>query len=547
MDLEKEIKCIIGGLSPSKVRVWRTMIGQISSSRLLGRLGRRSAPFRSLLEAIDRELSFYSSDATWCLEDLNTVLDGEPSQLLDEVSAVARSSGGSGNPEAAWNALVTRVALEDTRRGLLKAAKLIEAGHPVSDVEAAFSDIPPPPTAKAQVSEDRDLRTADKLVEKARSGSAVGGSPVRFSSGYPTLDAALTGEGEPLGVVAPGEFLLFLGATGTGKSSMEYAIQRASTLDMVRMLPDALSLLLHTEESSVDKARAIGLAPGQRWAALARNIVIENVGSSRRRVAEVFYDAIAHAVRRADREGRDLAEFLPYKVHLDYIQALVERGEGDNQAVVATSELILRGLQACNPDEIEKFTGVNFSKRTGMRWPEEIDGHQVAVIGYAQLRKSDAGQSLFYDPANPRMSVFQFTLEGPGGEPAWDVKAGDFRLFTKEDIYGSSKPLQNATNVVLLHRSRPVSNPAVPGPDGRLHLQDRRARLILDKARTGQFALYVPMEFDVDQSGFRAQYYDPIGWEQRDLPIEWSLCEEYGDPMVPVHPIVRSPFDGVKY
>jgi hypothetical protein len=225
--------------------------------------------------------------------------------------------------------------------------------------------------------------------------------------------------------------------------------------------------------------------------------------------------------------------------------------------------MILRGLQEFNPEEIAKFSGVDFRTYTGMAWPDSVEDHRMAWVVFAQLRKSSDAQAEFYKKTG-KSQLSDYTMEDTSDNPAWvdphgngwawEVRENDFRLFRQEQIYGSSNILNNATNIVLLHRSRPRGNPAVKSADGPPHLTDMRARMIPDKSRNGIKMLYVPMAFDIQPpdpgqpEGFRAQYYDL----QAEKAIEdgrFTPHESYrisGDPILPVRP-PASPLAGVKY
>jgi hypothetical protein len=298
------------------------------------------------------------------------------------------------------------------------------------------------------------------------------------------------------------------------------------------------------------KAKAIGLLPGQPWHHLAQSVIVQNLGSSRQMIAAEFYKAISWAIRRSRETGRHMMEFVPHVMFLDYIQAIQEPGENENLSVIRTAELLLRGVQECNPYELAKYSGLDFTEYTGMAWPEELAHHRVATVTFAQLRKTGNDAAVFYDPDNSRHTPAKFALIGDDGAPVWPVRPGDFALFTKDDIYGSSRPLHNANVVLLLHRSVPLKNPiASRDENGFPHLADTRARLIVDKARAGQQALYVPMRFDVMPDGFRAQYYDSVAEAARSqgrLSIAEDVYQRAGDPMLPVQQAIH-PFDGYNY
>jgi hypothetical protein len=556
----KTFKAALAASSSSPASELAALIAQIKvSSNALGELDddyqRR---LTSVVELIDFELSVCTPESVISLEDC-AAIPFASEQTIKDLSSIMGipTKERPTNPMGSWVAMCNEVQARRTRRTIDRLAGAIDSFAPAAEQLEIYDRLEPPATRVAVIREE-GIRTVDRLLEELEEAGATT-SPYRLSSGFPTLDASQTADHEELGIIAPGENLLILGPTGTGKSSIEYALHRATTLSLTQVYPDALSILAHTEEESRVKARAIGLQRGQKWHFLAKNIIIENIGSSRKRLTELFYETVAHAVRRSQETGRSPIEFVVHKMHIDYLQAIAEQGENEQTSVITTSELILRGFQACNPAEIEKYSGINFTRYTGMKWPEELEHHRVAVITYGQLRKSGSDATVFYDPNNKKHSLNQFALEDASDSPAWtdaagnrwcwEVNAGDFRLFTKDDIYGSSKPLQNATSVLLLHRSRPQKNPVSWRDDyGRPHLADTRARLILDKARNGQSALYVPMAFDVMPDGFRAQYYDVIGEGLvNDGLIEVDdFFQTPGDPMIPKRP-ARSPFADLRY
>jgi hypothetical protein len=282
------------------------------------------------------------------------------------------------------------------------------------------------------------------------------------------------------------------------------------------------------------------------------------IGSSRKRLTEMVYDLVVNAVIRSQSTGRAVTDFLPKIGFLDYIQSVTETGESEYEANNTTAELVLRGFQAFNPEEIAKFSGLDFRTYAGMPWPEGIEDHRMAWVVFAQLKKPDDENSLYYKRNSSKHPLSDFTLEDmtdvpqwidpvTGGKYAWEVKENDYRIFRKNQIKGSSKILDNASNIILLHRSRPTNNPSELKEDGTLHLVDTRARLIYDKTRNGSQVLYAPLEFDVSTTG-GAQFFD---YKAETALAAGSFritddSHEYGDPMLPVRP-VPSPLSGTRY
>jgi hypothetical protein len=536
----------------NQVRISKTVLAELDVDR------RRV--LASVLEAIEFEISNSTSDSTILFEGCMLAKNFDPAvetffAELETVDPLPPSV----QPLSAWMAVANEVQARSARKKAIGLVEAIDSRSPIAEqIEAFELLVETPPATRVAVIRENGMNTVAQMLASMEAAGVTTG--YRFSSGYPTLDATQTAAGEELGCIAQGEMMLVLGATGTGKSSFNYAIMVAMTLDQLRRHPDSYSVLFHTEELSYSKAKAMGLVRGDRWHFLAKNIIIENIGSSRKRMAEVFFESVAYAARMSEKTGRPIVEFVIHHMQIDYVQAIKEAGESDFNAVNTTSELILRGFQECNPAEIEKFSGVNFTRYTGMKWPDGLEHHKVAVIAYGQLRKASGDSVEYYDPKDKKHTIPTFTLEDTSDNPGWvhpdgskwcwDVRTGDFRLFTKNEIYGSAKPLQNATSVLLLHRSRPQKNPvAYVDEHGFKHLLDQRARLIPDKARNGQQALYVPMSFDVMTNGFRAQYYDTLA-EQLVREGKIEVDEEYfqlpGDPMLPKRP-KRSMFAHLRY
>lgn len=465
---------------------------------------------------------------------------------LDAISAcVGRST--PEDPHAEWADLVETVQRAHARRQAAKFLDAIDAKRPVVELMEAHRKIEPPTTRKA-VSRERAAKTAREVADEARAATA-GRSQYRFSSGLPTLDRGYTGTGEQLGFVSLGTFNVVMGPTGTGKTSFSYSVTPAFGLDLRNWgLPDAYQVFFHTEEESIDKIRGFRMEPGGKFNHLADSLVIDAVGTSRRRMAESLYDLVISADEKARALRRPITDFLPYIVQLDYIQSIQETGEDPTTATAITAEFLLRGVAAWNPEEMAKFSGVDFREYAGMAWPAGMEHHRVAVIAYAQLVKI-SDETLFYKAGKRGVQLSDFAILDDKDEPYWDVREGDLRLFGKNQMRGSGVIAQNAHSIVILHRSVPYNNPSSKDAEGKWRLADTRARILFDKSRAGSRIPYAPMRFDVQSTGFRAQYFDEIA--ERALAagkltgIDPSYTEE-GDPLMPLRPTV-SPLAACRY
>lgn len=475
---------------------------------------------------------------------------------LTTIATMAELPRDGAHPHQVWFALKELVQRRQTRQ---RASRLIEAIDTSSTVEKLMERYRAlqPPTTKRSITRTHQARTARQVISEVKSAQA-GRPKIRFSSGLRTLDIAFTVKDEPLGFIAPGEGSVMAGPTGTGKTSMTYSLVPSLAQDIVNWgYKNGLLIWAHTEEESLDKIRGARLGEGQPFHHLADNVIVADIGSSRRALAETVYDTVVDARRRALDTGRPIDQFLPHVLVLDYIQSLSERGEDERTATATTAEYLLRGVQAWNPEEMAKFSGVRFEEYAGMPWPDGMEHHRVAGIYMAQLIKQD-DKSLLYRPGARDCQLADFTLEDdrpqaawtdPTGQKwCWEVREGDLRLFKQNAIRGSGVLLQNATTIVILHRSRPYNNPAATDENGHPHLADTRGRLILDKTRTGTQLKYVPTRFDVQENGHRAQYFDYLAEDAiadgRFVPHEsWARS---GDPILPRRP-ATSPLAGFRY
>ena len=556
------LRCVVAATGGAPAAQMRGLVEQIRASRqVLAVLdGRVSLVVEGVLEVLEVECVSLTPEAPVVLAEIPGLANHSAAvqSWFAGLADVEPSSGSS--PSSVWSALVEHVQGRRCLGGLYSLQQAILERQPADRKARLFSDLPSPTTKTAQI-HVVGVRTAREVVED-HDAAFAGSRLVRFSSGLRSLDVAFTKRApfsEPLGFIAPGEQSVIAGPTGTGKSSMSYGLVRSFAQDLVNWgLDEGLVAWFHTEEESVDKVRAAGLGPQQRWHYLADRVVVSAVGSSRARLAEALFDTVIAADRRSQSTGTDICRFLPHIVVLDYIQALVEAGEHDNTAHANTANMLLRGVQAWDPDEIAKFSGVDFRTHAGMAWPAGMESHRVAVVTFAQLKKPDDESLMFFKNSSRKHHLSDFAFEHEGSSaPAWmsssgagfswEVRENDMYLLKKNQIKGNSIILQNASTILMLHRSRPYDNPKTPGvtADGRPHLEDTRARLLLDKTRTGSELQFVPLEFDIQPDGFRAQYFDTVAETaaSQGLFTPHPVWRVPGDPILPVRPEL-SPFAG---
>lgn len=467
-----------------------------------------------------------------------------------ELDVIAREAGTHiGDPYALWEATVEGVQRFTARAAASGFVSAIDNRATVAQLMTAYKKLEPPTTQKS-LTRRQGIKTAKELSVEHKAALA-GRTPMRFSSGMPTLDKGYTAAGQVAGLVAPGELIMIMGPTGTGKSSFSYAVTPAMTQDLHNYgLPDAKHVLFHTEEESIDKIDACRMLPGQPYAHLADMLIVDAIGTSRQRIAMTLYDLVIAADAQSREMKRPITDFLPYIVQLDYLQSITEQGEDEKTATANTSELLLRGVCAWNPEEIAKFSGVDFREYAGMAWPEGQQRHRVAVLAYAQLVKID-GDSERFRAGKSKISDFAFL--NPDDKPYWDVKEGDLRLFTKGQMRGSGVVANNAHAIIILHRSVPSPNAVdktKTEPNGIEHLADTRARILFDKARGGNSIAYAPLSFDRQVDGPKAQYFDDLA----EKAIELGLLKKYdkrfytgrGSMILPQRPTVN-PLEAYRY
>lgn len=510
------------------------------------------ATMEGVFELLVHEAEVTSSGAL----DLNHL----PSSVLvtDEVSVEARriadeANTSSGDAYAIWQALVEEVQRHQALDSALTFASAIQAKQPASALMELFTSLEAPTAQRAMVEVIPTLTARERMIQQK--AVMAGRQPMRFSCGLPTLDISFTGEGQQRGFIGPGEFVVIMGPTGTGKSSFSYGVTPAMLKDLCNWgLPDAKHVLAHTEESDTEKIDAIRVGPGQTYAELGDMLVVDEVGSSRRRMVQTLYNLTAQAEDKARQSKRPITDFLVHQYQLDYIQAIEEQGEGETEASTRTANLILRGICAWNPEEMAKYGGVSYREHTGREWPKGMEHHKVAVIAYAQLTKVNE-TSQFYKK-DGKMPISDFAEIGSEGQPLWEVKEGDLRLFTKSNMRGSGVIANNAHAILILHRSRPTKNPPDPSKTEEVggysvrHLSDTRGRILFDKARAGSSGPYADLQFDLQVDGPKAQYFD----RKAEMAIQKGRIKRYdramyshpGAPIIPLRPYV-DPFNAFHY
>lgn len=458
-------------------------------------------------------------------------------------------------PTAAWRALVDYVQRMAARQRALELVAAIDANETDEDCMALYRALEPPTASKTLVNAAFSRSAHEwEVADLAAAAEAPG---FRISSGYPTLDFAFTqkdGRGqdsEPRGAWGPGELHIFAAPTGNGKSAAARKLITSAAEDLVvgwGREHDKV-LLAITEESPKIVYQVAGLAKGQPFHHLAKNVVIASIGASRRRFIHAIWDCVVDAYHRSKETGMPISNCgLPSFVVLDYVGGVVEDGEGaDTTAIEKTANLLMRGVAAWDVEMMEEFSGESFAAYAGMSWPTGMEAFQPAVLGFAQFKKLADPQ--WYDPDARNASTDDFVVPNADGAPGWEVKPGDFRIPTQGEVRGSGVLINHATSLIIGHRSRPQKNPKVVDKEtGRVRLADWRARWLLVKTRNGSDVPFVEMRFDSIASGLRGQFFD----YRAEIAIARGFLkptecyQEEGDPILPHRP-VRTPFDGVAY
>lgn len=458
-------------------------------------------------------------------------------------------------PSAHWKALVNYVQRIRSRETLAELVGFIDAGDTDETCMGHFRTLEPP-SANRTLQNASYSQTAKQWEEDDI--AAVAEAPgFRISSGYPTLDYAYTqkdsmgNDAEPRGSWGPGELHIIAAPTGNGKSATARKLITAAAEDLVTgwgRTHDKV-LIAITEETPKIVYTVADMGKGQPFHHLADNLVIANIGASRKRFIHSVWDCVIDAYHKSRDTGLPISSCgLPSLVVLDYVGGIVEDGESaDTTAIEKTANLMLRGIGAWDVQMQEEFSGESFAAYAGMSWPTGMEAFRPAVIGFAQFRKLADPQ--WYDPNAKSVNMDDFVVPNADGDAGWKVQPGDFRIPTQGEIRGSGVLINHATSLIILHRSRPQKNPKLVDPDtGRARLADDRARWLLVKTRNGSDLPFVEMRFDSIPSGLRGQFFDlraeiAVG---KSMLTPTDCYGQVGDPILPHRPM-RTPFDGVSY
>jgi hypothetical protein len=451
------------------------------------------------------------------------------------------------NPFGEWDAMCEAVQADECLRGAQKLIGAIESKANAEEKMRLHRTLPAP-TARRAVLNNEWSKPASAWVDEAEA-YAANRSSLALSSGYPSLDSAVTVTGDPVGFIKPGEFWVIGAGTGHGKS----AFIRRVVVSMLQDLtdgwgfPDARGILAFTEEEADDVARAAMVGRGQPFHHLAGNLILAKVGQSRERLIKALFDVVIEAYHKAKETGRPITEFLTYYYVLDYIQGIHEEGENpDGEAIAKTADLLMRGIAAWDVEMMSTISGVDFREYAGMDWPSGMENHRVAVIAMSQLRKE--GSDIYF--RSGKSSPSDFAVVDANGQVCWQPRENDYAIPDRSDLRGSGVLLNHATGLIFLHRSQPTASQVKDPVTGKtIRLSDTRARFIVPKARKSVSMPYIPMRFDTNPEGFRGQFYDDLahvhGVEEGRLHVT-EAYQRQGDPMLPVRP-KRGAFSGKHY
>ncbi len=468
-------------------------------------------------------------------------------------ASLAKTPGLPVNPTATWRALAERLQRVASKQSALDLIELLDTDRPDEEVMEVFRAFTPP---SAQTSVRNQVFAQTALQWEASDRAAAAEAPsYRLSSGYPSFDLVMTkktasgADAEPFGAFEPGSFTVIAAPTGNGKSSLARRLVPAMAQDLRNWgRPNDKVLLCITEESPDVVYNAAGLASGQALHHLADQVVIARVAASRVRIVHSVWDRVIEAFHTSRKNGMPISfSGLPAAIVWDYIGGTYEANESIDTTGMERNANLAKAFMEWDVTSMEMFSGESFASYAGMPWPSGMEYFRPVVIAFAQFKK--LADPLWYDPDNRSCHLSDFVEDRADGSPAWEVRKGDFRVPRQAEVRGSGILINHATTLLIAMRSRPQRNPASRDPaTGEFHLEDTRARLLLVKTRTGSDASVVPLAFDVQANGKRAQFFDA----KAEMAIRLNKLTpgpgyvDPGDPIMPVRPHV-SPLASVGY
>jgi hypothetical protein len=505
--------------------------------------------WQGVLEVLDFEVKSLEGPAPVDFKYLPAIDSRRPQvkKKLDELRQRSIDGDLPRNPASEFDQLIEDIAGDAFIALSEELAGLIVNGGNAAEKMKIFRKIPAPTFQRSERNKNWS-KTAREWDEDSRSNAGSNATDMILSFGMPTLEIAVSVAGEAQGVMIPGEFWVFGAGTGHGKSSFGRRAAPATAWDLVNgwKVRNGKVIYLHTEEESIDVAKAMMLCRGQSFHDLSDHMIIAKIGQSRSRIVEVFYDTIADAIAYSLRTGSPLRESMPYVMFVDYVQGIHEPGENaDTDGVKNTADLLMRGIAACDPEMIAQISGIDFRTYTGLDWPDGLETHRIAVGAFAQLRKEANDHTVYYREG--KSSIADFAVIDENGRPCWQPQENDYCIPKRSDIRGSGVLLQHATGLIFLHRRQPEASQIKDESGKVIALSSEVGEFIVPKARKGIGAPYIPMRFGPNPEGFRAQWYDDLAEKNAIGRIEFADCyERPGDPLIPVR-ARRSPFSGTRY
>lgn len=486
---------------------------------------------RDALGVVTATLGDLHTGQVW-MDDLGLLSGTRIAPEIHDVLVKVANTDPALHPESRLAGAVAAARKQLSRDGARKLMSAIDGGSAPDELAKAYSSISPP-TALDDSSSADGLTTVAELLASNDGGGAI----MSFSSGFRTLDLALTTRPEyDLGAFRQGQLSVLVAPSGSGKTSALNTIIPAMAHDGLRQGHLGPGLFVHVEDETADLFNSMGVAPGHRYSYLADHIASVKT-TDRAEFVKFFFRAVRAAKHRSIATGLPVSLFMPPWLVIDYYQPLT--GDNDQNEVATTStnaNLLLYGIANCDPLACRKYGGVSFEEYTGEAWPEGLTGFGVAVVATAQLLLK--GNQKQYNPEKDDWRAY--AIADGLDQPVWVPQPGDYPLARLDDIRGATTIIQHATTIIGLHRPRPRNNPEVGvTPQGFPTLADTRGYFTILKARYGQSMAVVPMEFNRQRNGgSKAQYIDAAAeaaMVRAELRMHWDseLFRLSGDPIVP--------------